>query len=305
MPLMDYVKVVPQYLLPKQLLSEAMHRFMHIQVGWIKNNTIKALGKIYKIDLSDAQEQNIESYPHFNAFFTRALKPESRPIHSGDSVWVSPVDGVISQSATIKDNKLIQAKCHEYTTEALVGGDISYAKKFKDGDFAVIYLSPKDYHRIHMPLKAQLISMTYVPGDLFAVNPATVNLVPGLFARNERLVLRFKTEQGHFCLIMVGAIFVGSMETVFQGKITPPYGATLQHWDYKDQNLNFEKGEEIGRFNMGSTVVLLTQQGQFPELGQQQTRFIKMGEAFSFPTPPKDIEQDPINDDDEQAIGGL
>ncbi|UQB43286.1 phosphatidylserine decarboxylase [Thiomicrospira microaerophila] len=307
MPLMDYVKVVPQYLLPKQLLSEAMHGFMHIQVGWIKNNTIKALGKIYKIDLNDAQEQNIENYPHFNAFFTRALKPESRPIHPGDSVWVSPVDGVISQSAPIKDNKLIQAKCHEYTTEALVGGDISYAKKFKDGDFAVIYLSPKDYHRIHMPLKAQLLSMTYVPGDLFAVNPATVNLVPGLFARNERLVLRFKSEQGHFCLVMVGAIFVGSMETVFQGKITPPYGATLQHWDYKDQNLNFEKGEEIGRFNMGSTVVLLTQQGQFPELGQQQTRFIKMGEAFCFPTPPnpENIEQDPINNDDEQAIGGL
>lgn len=306
MPLMDYVKVVPQYLLPKQLLSQAMHSFMHSQIGWIKNATIKGLTKLYNIDIRDAQDPNIENYPHFNAFFTRALKPESRPIHPGEQIWVSPVDGVISQSAPIQDNKLIQAKCHDYTTEALVGGDISYAKKFKDGDFAVIYLSPRDYHRIHMPINAQLLSMTYVPGDLFAVNPATVNLVPGLFARNERLVLRFKSEQGHFCLVMVGAIFVGSMETVFQGKITPPYGATLQHWDYKEHNLTFEKGEEIGRFNMGSTVVLLTQNGQFPELGQQQERFIKMGEAFRFPTPPNsdEIKPDPVNDD-EQAIGGM
>lgn len=307
MSLMDYVKVVPQYLLPKHLLSSGVHWFMHIKQPWIKEQTIKLLSKIYKIDLSDAQEQDIKNYVHFNQFFTRALKPEARPIHPGDDIWVSPVDGVISQSAPIEGNRMIQAKCHDYTTEALVGGDIHYAEQFKNGDFAVIYLSPRDYHRIHMPIAGKLISMTYVPGDLFAVNPATVNLVPGLFARNERLVLRFESEQGIFCLIMVGAVFVGSMETVFQGKITPPYAATIQHWDYRHEPHYFAKGEEIGRFNMGSTVVLLTPEGQYPQLGQQTERFIKMGESFEFPNAPSADEltdNEPSNDEDEHATGG-
>lgn len=277
----DYLKVVPQYMLPQHMLSGLMHRFMHIKQPWVKNKTIQALSKIYKIDLQDAQITDPNLYPDFNSFFTRALKPEARPIHPGADTWVSPVDGVISQSAPIDTHTLVQAKCHDYSLHALLGGDIQYAEKFKNGDFSVIYLSPKDYHRIHMPIAAKLVSMTYVPGDLFAVNPATVKLVPGLFARNERLVLRFKSEQGRFCLIMVGAIFVGSMETVFEGKITPPYGQTLQHWDYKNQNHYFEKGEEIGRFNMGSTVILLTPQGQFPALGQlENERFVKMGEAL-------------------------
>jgi len=215
---------------------------------WIKNNTIKLLTKIYGINLSEALYEEINHYPHFNSFFTRDLKPEARPIDQTPGLWVSPVDGMISQSSPIMDNTMIQAKCHDYTIEALVGGDIRYAKRFHNGDSAVIYLSPKDYHKIHMPYSAQLLSMTYVPGDLFAVNPATVRNVPGLFARNERLVIRFKNEYGHFCLIMVGAIFVGSMETVWAGKITPPYQPTLQHWDYKQDHLHFEKGQEIGRF---------------------------------------------------------
>lgn len=266
--LIDFIKVTPQYFIPKHLLSAMMHWFMQVETPWIKNGIIKLLTKIYGINVSEAADENFDNYPHFNAFFTRALKDDARPIDQRENCWVSPVDGLISQSTHIEGNKIIQAKCHHYTLEALVGGDIEYAKTFRNGDAAVIYLSPKDYHRIHMPVAAKLISMTYVPGDLFAVNPATVRNIEGLFARNERLVIRFENDHGPFCLIMVGAIFVGSMETVWEGKITPEYSPTIQHWDYTEQNLSFEKAQEIGRFNMGSTVVLLTPEGQLPELGK-------------------------------------
>ncbi|GKT12074.1 MAG: phosphatidylserine decarboxylase [Thiomicrorhabdus sp.] len=266
--LMDFIKVTPQYFIPKHLLSSMMHWFMQVETPWIKNNVIRGLSKLYGINIREAADEDINNYPHFNAFFTRELKPEARPIDDRENCWVSPVDGIISQSSHINGNQIIQAKCHPYTVEALVGGDISYAKTFENGEAAVIYLSPKDYHRIHIPVDANLLSMTYVPGDLFAVNPATVRNVEGLFARNERLVIRFESEQGGFCLIMVGAIFVGSMQTVWEGKITPEYEPTIKHWDYSDANLQFNKGDEIGRFNMGSTVVLLTPEGQLPALGQ-------------------------------------
>ncbi|MBN2865826.1 MAG: phosphatidylserine decarboxylase [Thiotrichales bacterium] len=282
MKLFDFLKVAPQYLIPKHLLSEGMHGFMQIETKWVKNNTIKLLTKMYGINVSEALEEDLEFYPHFNAFFTRALKPEARPIDNDINVWVSPVDGMISQSMPIDGNRLVQAKKHDYTVEALVGGDIEYAKKFTDGDSAVIYLSPKDYHRIHIPTEGKLISMTYVPGDLFAVNPATVRVVEGLFARNERLVVRFENEHGPFCIVFVGAIFVGSMETVWEGKITPDYEPTIRHWDYTEQDLHFHKGDEIGRFNMGSTVVLLTPAGVLPELGQIKPNTpIKMGEKLA------------------------
>ena len=280
--LIDFFKVTPQYFLPKHLLSSIMHWFMQVETPWIKNTVIKSLTKIYGIDITEAADEDIDSYQHFNAFFTRALKPDARPIDERVSAWVSPVDGLISQSTHIDGNQIIQAKCHPYTVEALVGGDITYAKTFQNGDAAVIYLSPKDYHRIHMPVDGVLLSMTYVPGDLFAVNPATVRNVDGLFARNERLVIRFESEQGPFCLIMVGAIFVGSMQTVWEGKITPEYEPTIKHWDYNEANLRFSKGDEIGRFNMGSTVVLLTPEGQLPELGQiEKDTPIQMGQHLA------------------------
>ncbi|VAW46206.1 Phosphatidylserine decarboxylase [hydrothermal vent metagenome] len=263
----DFIKVTPQYFIPKHLLSSGMHWFMQVETPWVKNNTIKLLTKLYGINISEAANEDLSSYHHFNDFFTRALKPEARPIDPTENAWVSPVDGIVSQSTHIDGNQIIQAKCHPYTVEALVGGDIGYAKTFENGEAAVIYLSPKDYHRIHIPDQGKLLSMTYVPGDLFAVNPATVRNVEGLFARNERLVIRFENEHGPFCLIMVGAIFVGSMQTVWEGKITPEYQPTIQHWDYSDANLTFNKADEIGRFNMGSTVVLLTPENQLPELG--------------------------------------
>ena len=282
MGFMDFLKVTPQYFIPKHLLSEAMHSFMQIEQTWVKNTTIKMLTKLYGINTAEALHEDLDYYPHFNAFFTRALKPSARPIDETEGLWVSPVDGVISQSSPIHHNMMIQAKRHNYTIEALVGGDIEYAKHFHNGDSAVIYLSPKDYHRIHLPYAAKLISMTYLPGDLFAVNPATVRQVEGLFARNERLVIRFENEHGPFCLVMVGAIFVGSMETVWEGKITPEYQPTLQHWDYFERDLTFEKGQEIGRFNMGSTVVLTTPAGIMPELGQIPNNTpIKMGQPLA------------------------
>ncbi|PLA74768.1 phosphatidylserine decarboxylase [Hydrogenovibrio sp. SC-1] len=278
----DSLKVIPQYLIPKHLLSQGMHWLMQVEVPWIKNTIIKVLTKLYKIDISEAENEDIETYPHFNAFFTRALKADVRPIDDNPQNWCSPVDGVVSQSHPIQGNQLIQAKCHDYTLEALLGGDIGYAQNFINGDAAVIYLSPKDYHRIHMPTDAQLLSMTYVPGDLFAVNPATVRSIPGLFARNERLIIRFTNDHGDFCLIMVGAIFVGSMETVWEGKITPEYGPTIRHWDYQTDQLHFQKGQEIGRFNMGSTVVLVTPAEKISSLGQiTQNTSIKMGEMLA------------------------
>jgi phosphatidylserine decarboxylase len=306
----DFIKVTPQYFIPKHLLSSGMHWFMQVETPWIKNNTIKLLTKLYGIDISEAANEDITSYRHFNAFFTRALKPESRPIDPMENAWVSPVDGVVSQSTHINGNQIIQAKCHPYTVEALVGGDISYAKTFEDGEAAVIYLSPKDYHRIHIPDAGKLLSMTYIPGDLFAVNPATVRNVEGLFARNERLVIRFENEQGPFCLIMVGAIFVGSMQTVWQGKITPEYQPTIQHWDYSEANLTFNKADEIGRFNMGSTVVLLTPENQLPELGQIVAGTpIKMGQHLaSYPKnkahaiDPTDITHEIIGEDHPKTV---
>ena len=282
MKLFDFFKVAPQYLIPKHLLSETMHSFMQIETKWVKNNTIKLLTKMYGINIAEALSEEPDDYPHFNAFFTRALKPEARPIDSDPDAWVSPADGVVSQSMSIEGNRLVQAKKHDYTLEALVGGDIEYTKTFLNGDAAVIYLSPKDYHRVHIPTDGKLISMTYVPGDLFAVNPATVRCVEGLFARNERLVIRFENQQGPFCVILVGAIFVGSMQTVWEGKITPDYEPTLRHWDYAHQDLTFQKGQEIGRFNMGSTVVLLSPKGVIPKLGQISVNTpIKMGEKLA------------------------
>jgi len=289
---LNLLKVGPQYLLPQHLLSSGMHRLANSEIVWLKNLLIRAFVALYDINLEEAQQPDPAAYPSFNAFFTRALKADARPIHGDGRNLISPADGVISQSQKIDGNRLIQAKCHDYTLEALLGGDIGYAEQFHNGNAAVIYLSPKDYHRVHMPCDGQLVSMTYVSGDLFAVNPATVETVPGLFARNERLIIRFETELGPLCLIMVGAIFVGSMETVWAGKITPPYLPVLQHWDYRNDALHYRQGDEIGRFNMGSTVILLTPDGQHDGLSALPVPAgIKMGE-------PLELNEDHANETD-------
>jgi len=279
--MIDFFKTFWQYLLPKHFLSTLMHWLMNRETPWFKQLVITQLVKIYGVNLAEAERTAIEDYRSVNDFFTRSLATDARPIDASPESIVSPADGKISQSGTLKHNQLIQAKGYDYTVEALLGGNIALAKSFYNGDFAVVYLSPKDYHRIHMPMDGKLLSMTYVPGDLFAVNPATVRMVPDLFARNERLVLSFETAIGPLVLVMVGAIFVGSMETVWQGKITPDYGTSLKHWDYADQSLHFAKGDEIGRFNMGSTVVMLLPSGETNGLNTHNNTAILMGQHIA------------------------
>jgi phosphatidylserine decarboxylase len=256
--LWDKIITLPQYLIPQHSLSVLMHKLTRSEVTWFKNSFIRFITAKYKVNISEAAQTDLAFFPSFNAFFTRTLRVGMRHIAEGEGVITSPVDGVISQIGNVVQGQLLQAKGREYSVLELLGGDKLLAKRFDQGQFATIYLSPKDYHRIHMPLTGTLRKMTYIPGKLFSVNPRTARTVPKLFARNERLVTVFDTEQGPIVMVLVGAIFVGSMETVWSGKITPPYGKSIQHWDYHgEQAITLQKGEEMGRFNMGSTVVML------------------------------------------------
>ncbi|WP_394700012.1 archaetidylserine decarboxylase [uncultured Parasphingorhabdus sp.] len=213
------------------------------------------IGK-YAVDMSEAGNPDIASYNSFNAFFTRPLKAGARPITEAD--FACPVDGAISQLGAIDDHHILQAKGHLFTTTALLGGDTALAAEFRNGSFANVYLSPKDYHRIHMPCDGRLESMTYVPGALFSVNPATARGVPNLFARNERVICVFDSpEHGRFAMVLVGATIVGSMATVWHGVVKPKPASKITQWTYADQNIALEKGEEMGRFLLGSTVVML------------------------------------------------
>lgn len=256
--LWDKIVTLPQYLIPQHTLSVLMHRLTRSEVKWFKNSFIRFITAKYKVNIGEAAQTDLEFFPSFNAFFTRQLRAGVRPIAEGQSVITSPVDGVISQIGNVVQGQIVQAKGREYSVLELLGGDASLAKQFDQGQFSTIYLSPKDYHRIHMPLTGTLRKMIYIPGKLFSVNPRTARTVPKLFARNERVVTVFDTEQGPIVMVLVGAIFVGSMETVWSGQITPPYGKDIQHWEYEgEQAITLQKGEEMGRFNMGSTVVIL------------------------------------------------
>jgi phosphatidylserine decarboxylase len=279
----DFLKTFWQYLVPQHSLSNTMHWLTHIEWAPFKNAFIRHFARLYRINWAEAERKDPKDYLHFNDFFTRALAADARPIDPNPHSIISPVDGHISQQGRIIGHQLVQAKGFQYTSYALLGGDISLAKQFDQGHFSVIYLSPRDYHRIHIPITGRLLSMTYIPGKLFAVNPATVRTIPELFARNERVVLTFDTDIGRVALVLVGAIFVGSMEVVWMGKVTPPYDHTLQYWDYQDANITFEKGAEIARFNMGSTVVLLTQEDAIDALSQKpEGTDIKMGEVLTY-----------------------
>lgn len=259
---LDRLQTLPQYLLPQHILSVMMHRLTRSEVRWFKNLFIRFICWWYKVDLNEAATSDLQAYPSFNAFFTRALRTGIRPVADGDDVVVSPVDGTISQLGAITDGRIIQAKGQDYSVEELLGGDSKLAEAFHGGQFATIYLSPKDYHRIHMPLAGHLTSMRYVPGKLFSVNPRTTRAVPRLFARNERVVTVFETEYGPLIQVLVGAIFVGSMEAVWAGQITPPYGDQIRDWHYSgEQAVHLNKGVEMGRFNMGSTVIVLLPPG--------------------------------------------
>lgn len=260
--LMDRLLTLPQYLIPSHSLSVLMHRITRCEVTWFKNLFIRFICWKFKVDISEAASAELADYPSFNAFFTRELREGIRPVAKGDSIVISPVDGAISQLGPVSDGRIVQAKGRDYSLLELLGGDEQLAAEFEGGQFATIYLSPRDYHRIHMPLSGTLKTMRYVPGKLFSVNPRTARTVPRLFARNERVITVFDTEFGPVVQVLVGAIFVGSMETVWEGKITPPYGDTVRDWDYSGQDpIHMKKGDEMGRFNMGSTVVMLLPPG--------------------------------------------
>ena len=264
-----------QYLLPQHLLSKLMFRFTRIENVWIKDTFTRWFINKHQVNLAEAERDGISDYAHFNDFFTRALKPQARPI--SESAIISPVDGVVSQAGRIKDSQILQAKGHHFSLSQLLGGES--LERIENGYFATIYLAPKDYHRIHMPMDGKLVSMRYVPGNLFSVNHKTVNKVNGVFARNERLVCLFDTVFGRVAFVLVGAIFVGSMETSWQGQITPPYGRVVKVYDYTDKEFELNKGDELGRFNMGSTVIMLLPESA-PELKLHSGQELKMGQVI-------------------------
>jgi phosphatidylserine decarboxylase len=245
--------------MPKQAMTALAGQFASARLGGLTTAVIRGFVSHYHVNMAEAADPDIASYTSFNDFFTRALKPDARPLADAD--LVCPVDGAISQFGPIQKDQIFQAKGHSYSTTALVGGDSSLAARFDDGYFATLYLSPRDYHRIHMPCAGQLTRMVHVPGDLFSVNPTTARGVPGLFARNERVVCFFDSDNGPFVLVLVGATIVGSMATVWHGQVNPPRTGVLRHWDYPAGQVALQKGEEMGRFLLGSTVVMLFPRG--------------------------------------------
>ena len=251
----DRLKVTAQYLLPKQALTVLAGKLASARAGGLTTRVIRWFVGRYGVNMTEAANPDIASYPSFNEFFTRPLKPGARPLADAD--YICPVDGAISQFGRIERDQVFQAKGHRYSTTTLVGGDAQLAKQFDDGLFATLYLSPRDYHRIHMPCDGRLLRMIHVPGELFSVNPTTARGVPGLFARNERVVCVFEGPRGPFVLVLVGATIVGSMATVWHGLVNPPRPGHLRDWTYADQDIRLKQGEEMGRFLLGSTVVML------------------------------------------------
>lgn len=255
----ERLKVASQYVLPKRGLTALAGRIAGAEQGKLTVGLIRWFVGKYAVDMSEARNPDISSYNSFNAFFTRPLKAGARPMTKAD--FACPVDGAISQLGDIDDHHILQAKGHSFTTTELLGGDTALAEKFRNASFANVYLSPKDYHRIHMPCDGKLTNMIYVPGSLFSVNPTTARGVPNLFARNERVVCVFESpEHGTFAMVLVGATIVGSMETVWHGVVKPKPANKITQWTYTDQNIMLEKGEEMGRFLLGSTVIMLFRQ---------------------------------------------
>ena len=276
----DQLAVIPQYLMPKLAMTRLAGLVASAELGAVTTWVIKRFVKRYNVNMNEAANADPAYYKSFNEFFTRPLKEGARPLSS--STWVSPVDGAISQCGAIERDQIFQAKGHHYSTRELVGGDAALAAQFQNGQFATLYLSPRDYHRIHMPMAGKLRRMIHVPGDLFSVNPTTARGVPGLFARNERVVCEFETEKGPMVLVLVGATIVGSMATVWHGQVNPPRPGTVREWRYESQDVRLQKGEEMGRFLLGSTVVMLFPENslRFPD-DWLSTRPLQMGEAMS------------------------
>jgi phosphatidylserine decarboxylase len=276
----DHLKILLQYLLPKRHLTEFAGRVAGARGSSVTLPLIRWFVRRYGVDMSEAENPDIASYASFNAFFTRPLKAGARPLAAAD--FVCPVDGAISQFGTIDDEHILQAKGHRFTTTELVGGDAALAALFRHGSFANLYLSPRDYHRLHMPCDGRLMRMIYVPGALFSVNPTTARGVPNLFARNERVVCVFESpEYGPFVMVLVGATIVGSMATVWHGVVNPKRTGKVSEWAYADRDIVLKKGEEMGRFLLGSTIVMLFGRGTIVFNGDwAPERPVRMGDMM-------------------------
>jgi phosphatidylserine decarboxylase len=256
--ILDKIKITLQYVMPKHAISRLVGKLAAAKLGWLTTKLITLFIKAYDINMNEAKYKKASDFATFNDFFTRELEDGARPINTDVNALCYPVDGKISQQGDIIDGQLIQAKGFTYNLVTLLGGDTNTATPFQQGKFSCIYLAPKDYHRIHMPIDATLREMIYVPGDLFSVNPLTANNVPNLFARNERVVTIFDTEHGPMAMVLVGATIVASIETVWAGTITPPAGKDIFRWQYPKTGaaaICLKKGEEMGRFKLGSTVI--------------------------------------------------
>lgn len=280
----DWLKIQLQYVLPKHLISRLVGKLAEADAGKVTTALIKLFIKQYKVDMSEALYEQPEHYRSFNEFFTRPLKPGCRVIEPDDNILTHAVDGTVSQFGAIVDDTIFQAKGHNFSLTALLGGTPDLAAPFKSGKFATIYLAPRDYHRIHMPIDGTLTDMVYVPGELFSVNPLTAENVPGLFARNERVVAIFDTAVGKMAMVLVGATIVASIETVWAGTVTPPAGKNVTHWRYdnaKHEPIFLKKGEELGRFKLGSTIVACFEDEsiEFADLEAGQTT--RLGRPFA------------------------
>lgn len=282
------LSIILQYLLPKQALTILAGKLANLQCGTLTTKVIAWFVQRYQVNMAEAANSDISSYATFNDFFTRPLKVNARPLANAD--FICPVDGAISQFGNIEQDQIFQAKNHQYSTLTLLAGNQALANKFQNGSFACLYLSPKDYHRIHMPCDGILKSMAYVPGDLFSVNPNTAANVPNLFARNERVVCEFESAQhGTFVMVLVGATIVGSMATVWHQDntgasnkvINPPRSKNIRTWTYADKNIALKQGDEMGRFLLGSTVVMLFEKDTLSfNADWHPARAIKLGEKM-------------------------
>lgn len=254
--MLDKLKVIAQYCFPQHGLSRLIGLFASAECGNVTTKVITWFIKRYNVDMSEAKHSDPAHFKTFNDFFTRELKEGVRPIVADENMLCQPVDGAVSQAGPVREGRIVQAKGHDYSVCELLGGDRQLANQFEGGDFATVYLSPRDYHRIHMPITGTLKEMIFAPGDLFSVNPLTAQNVPNLFARNERAIAVFDTEVGPFAMVLVGATIVASIETVWHGTVAPSKNREIVRWTYDDQEpIVIKKGEEMGRFKLGSTIV--------------------------------------------------
>jgi phosphatidylserine decarboxylase len=283
---LDYLKSLPLYPLPQHAISRLTFRLTRIRTPWFKNLFIRAFAAHFRVDWSEALYQRPEDYGHFNDFFTRPLRDGARLIETDPRAVICPADGHISQIGAIDADAVFQAKGHEFSVTTLLGGDGQRAEPFRNGSFATVYLSPRDYHRVHMPLTGTLRETIYVPGRLFSVAPHTTRTIPALFARNERLVAIFDTAAGPMAMVLVGAINVAAIETLWAGLVTPPPRKQIEVQNYQEAGITLERGAEMGRFNMGSTVILLFAPNRVDwQQGLGAEHPVQMGQRLGVPVP--------------------